>query len=332
MSRAQLTSTDQQNSGGAVAPYVAGKNAVINGGMDIWQRGTSFTVTGAFYVAYSADRWTCYAGAAGTISQDTSLVAPGCRYGLRFTSTVSSSAQNWYQMVETANTLPLAGQTVALSTYAAGTSGVTGNYQQLWSSPNVDAGLFDAGWTACTTVSTPLNPTISGTMQRYATVYSVPSTAKSLRVQWTTGTLNNTQYQTFGGVQLEVGNVATPFSRAGGTFQGELAACQRYYFRNTGALIYLGSGGIAGDTVTCYTQVKHPVTMRVAPTSLDYSLLLLQRISASFNVTSASISAAAPDLTLINTIVASGLTATTQSYMLMTQNNAAAYLGLSAEL
>ena len=97
-------------------------------------------------------------------------------------------------------------------------------------------------------------------------------------------------------------------------------------------MTYLGSGGIAGSTTQCYVQVKHPTTMRVAPTTLDYSLLLLQIISGSTNVTSAAISSAQPDLTLVLATVASGLTATTQSYMVMTQNNAAAYLGLSAEL
>ena len=55
MSRAQLTSTVEQNTGGAVAPFVAGKNKIINGDFGIWQRGTSFT--NPSNGTYVADRW-----------------------------------------------------------------------------------------------------------------------------------------------------------------------------------------------------------------------------------------------------------------------------------
>jgi hypothetical protein len=239
---------------------MAGKNFVINGGMDIWQRGTSFAVSGLGYASYTIDRWSCYAGGSGSITQDTSLFAPGCRYGLRFTAT-ASGGQNWYQMIETANSATLAGKTVTLSGYAAGTSGVTGNYLLLWYSTNSDAGLFDAGWTACTTVATTLNPAISGTMQRYASVYSVPSNAKSLRVQWTTGALTNTQFQTISGFQLEIGSVATPFSRAGGDIEGELAKCQRYYEQS---FIY-GLIGHAYSSTQFAFNYRYSIQKRVVP-------------------------------------------------------------------
>ena len=49
----------------------AGKNAVINGGFDVWQRGTSFTNPGS---AYTVDRWQAYFPANGTITQETSIV------------------------------------------------------------------------------------------------------------------------------------------------------------------------------------------------------------------------------------------------------------------
>jgi hypothetical protein len=53
MTRAYNTATTQQNTGGAVAGVTAGKNLVINGGFEIWQRGTSFTPGAS--INYTAD-------------------------------------------------------------------------------------------------------------------------------------------------------------------------------------------------------------------------------------------------------------------------------------
>ena len=238
---AHVVDTTQASGWNFSGNQVAGKNYIHNGGFDVWQRNTTFTVTGLGYAAYSADRWHCYAGAAGTITQDSTLYAPGARYGLRFTSTVATSAMNWYQMIETSNAIALAGQTVCMSLYAAGTAGTTGHYMNLQYSVNIDAGLFDAGWTNCPTSTTILYSTITGTMQRHIATFVIPSNAKSLRAQWTTGILNSTQYQTISGFQLELGNVATPFTRAGGNIATETQICQRYYETSYPAGLPIGS-------------------------------------------------------------------------------------------
>jgi hypothetical protein len=334
-----LVADSTTSTGLAWQPYgaqvVAGKNFLINGGMDVWQRGTSFAVSGLGYATYTVDRWNCYAGAAGTITQDTSLYAPGARYGLRFTSTVSSSAQNWYQMIETTNAIALAGQNVTLSGYAAGTSGVTGNYLNLWYSTNTDASLFDAGWTACTTVATTLNPAINGTMQRYASVYSVPSNAKSLRVQWTTGILSNTQFQTISGFQLEQGPVATPFSRATGTIQGELAACQRYYFRATAGdnFATMGIMGVGQSSTTAEFFLQLPVTMRTKPTSVDFSAIRIADGTNVAAITGATMNTAQSTVNIAHlNFSAAGSIVQYRIYNVSANSNAAAFLGVSAEL
>ena len=62
MSRAQLTSTVEQNTGGAVAPFLAGKNKIINGDFRINQRNFTSATSG-----YCFDRWTI-AASGGTMT------------------------------------------------------------------------------------------------------------------------------------------------------------------------------------------------------------------------------------------------------------------------
>jgi hypothetical protein len=319
-------------------------NAIINGGMDVWQRGTA-NMTGVS--AYTADRWQkgggTYFGVSRQVTGDSTNL-PNIQYCARVQRTAGSTittGMNLGYSMETSDSIRFSGQTVTLSFWARAGANFSATSSLLdaglYSGTGTDQNIMTTGLTGQLTVSQS-NKTLTTTWQRFTLTGTVSSTSTQLALYFSTtstGTAGANDYFDITGLQIELGSVPTSFKRSGsggGTIQGELAACQRYYFRNTGALIYLGSGGIAGSTTQCYVQVKHPTTMRVPPTTIDNSLLLLQIISGSTNVTSTTISKAAEDITLVLANVASGLTATTQSYMLMTQNNAAAYLGLSAEL
>jgi hypothetical protein len=100
--------------------YVTGKNIVINGGMDIWQRGTSIACSAT---AYTADRWQGYRSVAGaTVSRQTSsLTLAGIQYCARVQrdSGNTSTSTIWFsQAIETANSYQFANKAVVLSFYA----------------------------------------------------------------------------------------------------------------------------------------------------------------------------------------------------------------------
>ena len=196
----------------------AGRNFVINGAMDIWQRGA--TGLGTSTGAYTADRW-ALGSSSTTVTRDTDVpTSPYFQYSLKMVGTTDNSI---IQRVEASNSTLLAGQTVTFSFYAKRTSG-TGALDVRFYYPTT-ADTYGAITQIGSTVVVSASPSSSWTR------YSVTA---AIGTNITTGLqilINNTGAATtfITGAQLELGSVATAFSRAGGTLQGELAAAMRYY-------------------------------------------------------------------------------------------------------
>ncbi|WP_371067975.1 hypothetical protein, partial [Salmonella enterica] len=89
------------------------------------------------------------------------------------------------------------------------------------------------------------------------------------------------------------------------------------------------------STTQAEIQVKLPRTMRTAPTSVDYSTLVMQNNAGGslINVTNVTLASNANSrhMAVITVTVASGLTAGT-TYLLKTNNSLSGYLGFPAEL
>ena len=146
------------------------------------------------------------------------------------------------------------------------------------------------------------------------------------------GTGSATWYVT--GIQLEIGDVATPFEHE--DFGTTLAKCQRYYYKISVDTQYDTFMVADNDTTTTANGTNSfPVTMRDSPTAIETS-----GTAAHYEVRTASGSVACNDVpTLIRTttntaythfLVASGLTAGNASTLRAA--NTSAYLAWSAEL
>jgi hypothetical protein len=305
-----------------------GKNCAINGGFDIWQRGTSSSGN-----AYIADRWySALISGTGTFAQETTVIPSGGLYSMKFTaSAVAQPAL--YQAVEQLNTIPYAGKTVTVSGLVAASTSVPMTIDVQHSSTANTA--VTGSWTSITATSGGTATPTSTTFVSISGVYAIPSTAKSLRIRvFTTSTIASSVVVYFSNIQLELGSTATTFSRAGGTIQGELAACQRYYIRYGGNSLYEFIGMGLGQTATAAGfLIAFPVQMRIPPTSIEYQALALYDATA-------IIGSAVPTLVATTqgtkTVAVDGTVATgviaNRPYRLITNNSTSSYLGLNAEL
>jgi hypothetical protein len=315
--------------------------------MDIWQRGTtnSMAASTTRSAGFGADRFQMETGAnqATTISRqsvsDTTNL-PSIQYCTRIqrnSGQTGTGTQYYTQSLETANSIPLVGKTVTLSFYARAGANYSPTSSILkptiWSNTTTDSSVWAGGWN---TVASP-SVTLTTTWQRFSVTGTITATQTQIAIgfEWSpTGTAGANDYYEVTGVQLELGSTATPFETATGTIQGELAACQRYYWRLTtvqNETIY--GTAIANATNAAVVQIINPVPMRTIATSVDYTALALLLPSVAFYAASSLAIAAGSSSTNVTgiTLTASGLT-TSRVYWLANNGGSTGYLGLSAEL
>jgi hypothetical protein len=317
----------------------AGKNSIINGGMDIWQRGTSVAGTTTVLLA---DRWNAYRAVAGSTFSRQASGLTGFSYGLRMQRDSGNSATNLLQTLqnyETVNTIPLAGQTVTLSWYAkvgANFSATSSQmFVQVYTGTGTDQNILN-GYTGSTTL---LNNTVTITTSyvRYSKTFTIGSTMSEMSIVFgfnPTGTASTNDWLEITGVQLELGSTPTTFSRAGGGgIQGELAACQRYYWQPVLADNLPICNASNYTSTAAYGTIKLPVTMRIAPTvssSSGTDFFKFYRNAAQDFFNSLSVETAAADSVSIgNTAQISG---TAGQGGWFAGASASATLGFSAEL
>jgi hypothetical protein len=323
----------------------AGRNFIINGGMDIWQRGTSIAAQQVGF-NYTADRWggSCNTSGAATVSRqvtgDTTNL-PFVQYCARYQRTAGNTAtgiQYLNQPIETINSIPLVGKTVTVSFYARAGANFSAASNILTATLISGTGTdqnYLGTWTGGATVAST-NATLTTTWQRFQFTGTIGATATELTLPFTytpTGTAGANDYYEVTGVQLEVGSVATQFSRAGATIQGELAACQRYFqiiAEGNSAYIFNGNNWYAFDVRGVYT---FPVQMRTAPTLVGTTGTNYYRVQ--YNTTTDDLneikmaSATVRNCLLLNDTQAA-VTAGTPATVLT--NNASASVAISAEL
>jgi hypothetical protein len=321
--------------------YAAGKNQIINGAFDNWQRGTTATVTGTASPTLLADRFFCFLNGDGTGTQSqqtfTAGAAPVAGYEGQYfhrlaigTLGTTTTAQVG-QKIEDVRTF--AGNTVTFSFYAKADSArsfaffATQNFGSGGSSSVTTNGSSFAVTTSWTRFTGTINiPSVSG-----KTIGAGSNLNIFVQPTVTAGFSLDTW-----GWQLEDGSVATAFQTASGSIAGELALAQRYYYRAIfdQATSRLGVGYNLNTTSSQFT-VPFPVTMRTRPTALEQS-----GTAGDYSVAHAStntVCSAVPAFGsghisqgVVTLTVASGLT--TGDGMALRNVNTDAYLGWSAEL
>ena len=194
------------------------KNLIINGGMDVWQRGTSHT-TGSGYK--SVDRWdfNTYTGGAFTVSKETdSELGSYLKWNRTAIDTAHPSSSNAVQHSIENVRYVMQGKEVTVSFWLKDTASVGSGY--------VKIRMYGSPWTSYAEQNWISN---SSDWEYHSFTFSMPASITADHAQLL---IVMDDGSSMGGVsitnvQLELGSVATDFEHR--SYGEELALCQRYY-------------------------------------------------------------------------------------------------------
>ena len=239
-------------------PIAGSRNRIINGDISTDQRnaGAAQTFTAAAALAYSVDRWYGYCTGANVTGQQVQGATAG-QFRYRFTGASSVTAIGFGQRIEQLNSADLAGTTATLSVDLANSLLTTVTWTAFYATT---ANTFGTLASPTRTQIATGSFTVTSTVTRYFTQISVPAAATTgIEIVFTVGAQTSGTW-TIGNVQLEPGSTATPFERR--SYGQELALCQRYFWKTTGAEYLTYTNATAGFRM----PILFPVAMRTSPT------------------------------------------------------------------
>ena len=337
------------------------RNLVINGAMNVAQRGTSVASLSSTATYSTCDRFMVQYGSSGTFTESQSTTAPsGFSNSLKLDCTTADSSPNYLlisQRIEGQNVQHLKkGTSSAVSTTLSFyvRSSKTGTYQvnlrdidntriigatytissaDTWEQKIITfagdtTGAFDNDTAASLDIEWWLASGSTYNSGAVPTAWEAAANgdrAAGLNVAIGASTSDDFHIT---GVQLELGEQATPFEHR--SFADDLALCQRYYQRITADASYTAfAAGLCTTTTQMICALKYTTTMRASPTLTQSNTGI--NIQTQIATASIGTSYLGKDSAFVPVNVSSGLTAGNAG-LWNANNNTAAYVDLTAEL
>ena len=262
------------------------RNLIINGAMQVAQRGTSVT-DGTGATSYGLDRFTFEATDGGTdpvnnpittqVQHSNSQITDGNRNALKIsTTTAAIGTAQVSQRIERETFRHTIGQTVTFSCLVKrNSSAVTGGTLRMIASVNDNnpyvlralPGNYPSHTVTETLVTGVQN--IPADYTRYTASFTMPAGANTTDILeiglsfylFDGATNNNDDLFSISEMQLELGDTATPFEHR--SYGEELALCQRYYCETRASIRGVAPG--PGSNQYFENQIFWPQEMRAAP-------------------------------------------------------------------
>ena len=313
------------------------RNLVMNGGFDVWQRGTTVTKASNSYTSnFTSDRWSAYF--AGTYSKQTTTLPNGdyVNYFRGVLGTTSSNRININHFIENGNSI-LSGKYITVSFWLKAsvidsqvnvkiqtTSGSTFSSYTIIANKYIETSL---DWKKYE-ITLKCNNDIANIGARAHGLLEIDGVDGS----WANGTTFEIAQ-----VQIELGRVATPFEHR--SYGEELALCQRYYLdlsahQSGQSFEKLGMFQGANNTTSGFSYIQFPVTMRTTPSLVVSSTASDYGIYQGGDIACTSVPSLNTNSTKNNgvcVLAASGLVAK-GSGIFQENSNSGALLAFSAEL